>query len=148
METKLGVYKRSRETVLTNLNQRLAVLHRSTEKEGRVLPFGLVIALKYQFMVTFWSIQMWVKKRSGKGKENEKWILWMCSLCSVPYSTFFSVNVKATCAKSSTCLLPFLWYWGINILFFDQLAITTELKKKNRDSPIFLPHGERLGIFF
>lgn len=41
METKLGVYKRSREIVLTNLNQRPAVLHRGTERKGRVLPFGL-----------------------------------------------------------------------------------------------------------
>lgn len=59
METKLEVYIRSRETVLTNLNQRPAVLHTGAEREGRVLPLGLRDCSEVPIRgVILWSIQM------------------------------------------------------------------------------------------
>lgn len=59
-----------KEIVLTNLNKRPDLLHTVMGREGKFFPLGPVTALKYGFMVTFSSIQLAIKRRSGKRKEN------------------------------------------------------------------------------
>lgn len=95
METKWEVYKRSREIVLSKQLQRPDVLQRGTERAGPGL-LGLVTALKYWFMATFWSTPVGMKEGSGKEKEDkEEWILWIYSLRSV--LQFLFLSVKASC---------------------------------------------------
>ena len=85
METKLGVYKRSKEIELTNLNKRMDFLQRSMGREGQVVlsgPCDCTEVLIYDFL-NYSNVNF--KKMSDRRKENEEeWVLWICSLYSVP----------------------------------------------------------------